>query len=43
MEILSQNVGMAIHPSFIKPIQNIDINDFDENTKFRNPEDNEGD
>ncbi|CAK87477.1 unnamed protein product (macronuclear) [Paramecium tetraurelia] len=43
MELLSQTIRIAIHPSFIKPNQIIDLNDFDENTKFRNPEDLDGD
>lgn len=42
METLFNKVGLPMHPSFIKPNNAIDLNDFDENTKFRNPEDNEG-
>ncbi|CAD8080635.1 unnamed protein product [Paramecium primaurelia] len=43
MEILCQTIGIARHPSFILPTQMIDLNDFDENTKFRNPEELDGD
>lgn len=43
METLSKSVGLPLHPSFVKPNTAIDLNDFDENTKFRNPDEFEND
>ena len=43
METLFNKVGLPMHPSFIKPNNAIDLNDFDENTKFRNPDDDNND
>lgn len=38
MEMLSKNIGVHLHPCFRKPIVFDNFDDFDENTKFRNPE-----
>ncbi|CAD8075052.1 unnamed protein product [Paramecium sonneborni] len=43
MQILCQSIGINLHPTFVKVVQNLDINDFDENKKFRNPEEYESD
>lgn len=43
MQLLCSSIGVHIHPTFIKPKQLVDMDDFDENQKFRNPEDGEAD
>ncbi|CAD8065547.1 unnamed protein product [Paramecium primaurelia] len=43
MQILCQSIGITLHPTFVKVIQSLDINDFDENKKFKNPEEYEND